>query len=53
MSLGDRMMQRRVPGQVCRVQGAPVLDQQIYHRHGTHRRGPVQGILAALVAHAR
>ena len=53
MPFGDRVMQRRVPGQVGRVQGAPVLDQQIHHRHGTHRRGPVQGVLAAFVADAR
>ena len=53
MPFGDRVMQRRVPGQVGRVQGAPVLDQQIHHGHGTHRRGPVQGVLAALVADAR
>ena len=52
MPLSNSVVQRGLPGAVGRVQRAAVLEQQVDHGHGAHGRGPVEGVLAALVAYA-
>lgn len=52
MPLGNGMMQRRLAGAIGGIQRAAVLQQQVDHGHRAHGRGTVQGVLAALVAHA-
>ena len=51
MPLSNSMMQRRLAGAISRVQRAAVLQQQGDHGHRADGRGPVQRVLAALVAH--
>jgi hypothetical protein len=46
------MVQGRLPGAVGRVEWAVVLNQEVEHRHRAHSGGSVDGVLAALVAHA-
>ena len=47
------MVQRRVPGDVGRVQRAVVLEEQVHHGDGAHGSGPVQRVLAARVPDPR
>jgi hypothetical protein len=52
VSLCDGVVQGCVAGAVGRVERTPALDQQVHHRHRADGGGAMEGVLAALVAHA-
>jgi hypothetical protein len=52
VALSDSMMKRGEALVVRRIQGAPVLQQEHHHGHGTDGRGAMDGVLAAAVADA-
>lgn len=49
MSLSDCMMQSCVSGDICGVQWALVLDQQVDHGHRADGGSPMEGILASFI----
>ena len=49
MPLSNGMMKRCIPCVVRCVEGAAVLEEQVYHRCGPDRRGAVDGVLPTLV----